>query len=182
MAGASTPSIADGRSPPITPINGPTSQTRNMGVNGSDLREAKTASDSIETATGVPNSKNGEYARSDASRPSSNSISDEHALNFEYIRNVIMQFLEHKEMRVSIRTASPRIYANATAAYYSRILCLFLASFSTLHQQKRGASRQKQTLKGRATPASQRLAVHNFDVRLSTDAVDSASVVCSYRI
>ena len=61
------------------------SPTRQLAINGSELREAQ------------PYQKKPD----DADVASLASNDDERALNFEYIRNVILQFLEHKEMRVS---------------------------------------------------------------------------------
>ena len=61
------------------------SPTRQLAINGSELREAQSYQKKPDDA--------------DAASLASND--DERALNFEYIRNVILQFLEHKEMRVS---------------------------------------------------------------------------------
>lgn len=52
-----------------------------------------------------PRSSVSDLARETPSRPSTpTATKSDEEVNFEYLRNIIMQFLEHKEMRVSIHS------------------------------------------------------------------------------
>lgn len=86
---ASTANLADGlRSPPLTGARSQTmsrSSTDAAGTNGTSQGGPPSATSALGPAAG----------------PGPTQTSEE-ALNFEYIRNVILQFLEHKEMRVSV--------------------------------------------------------------------------------
>ena len=73
----------------------------NYAANGSSSTASPLASPPVEgshpsTGPSTPLTK----SQSDVGAPSNSKANDE-AMNFEYIRNVILQFLEHKEMRVS---------------------------------------------------------------------------------
>lgn len=67
---------------------------RNPGV-GYWTSRGDTSSDSITSSTSPPPSRT-----SMDKAPVNN---EEEEVNLEYLRNVILQFLEHKEMRVSVR-------------------------------------------------------------------------------
>lgn len=66
----------------------------------------------------------------------------EEAVNLEYLRNVILQFLENEKMRVcplSLRL-TPMLLANLPLhGYYSRTSFVYCLSFSDSHRRKLGA-------------------------------------------
>ena len=67
-------------------------------------------------------------SRETSSRPSSPSTGkSEEEVNFEYIRNIILQFLEHKEMRVSfVVSFNDRWCSNHSQPHLIRILSTIL--------------------------------------------------------
>ena len=62
-----------------------------------------------------PTSSVSDLKETSSSRPSSPStVKSDEEVNFEYLRNVIMQFLEHKEMRVSRLDSTTAVTTNLT--------------------------------------------------------------------
>lgn len=77
------------------------------------------------------------------SSPASSSVTakDDEEINFEYLRNVILQFLEHKEMRVCLSSAYPsQLILNGSCSPIW--LGSYLSSF-TSPLKRRGGSLQK---------------------------------------
>ena len=68
---------------------------------GSEIRSPRSSSSDLP-------SQNGQNSR--PASPATGQNDEE--VNFEYLRNVILQFLEHKEMRVSERRLYPRSSAH----------------------------------------------------------------------
>lgn len=90
-----------------------------------------------------PRSSVSDLARETPSRPSTpTATKSDEEVNFEYLRNIIMQFLEHKEMRVSTHSHISCVECRLTYIN-SRTLCAFCRRYCISLHRRPGGSFQK---------------------------------------